>query len=89
MNLLQSVLIVSVNFVDRKFLLPQGVNLSVLTEFDLPDVPRDLVVPNLLGVEVEESDLRLGLSGLSEEIIHLRVFALLEGDDPLEGVELD
>lgn len=58
-------------------------------EFELLDVCREVVLANLLGVEVEEGDLRLGLCGLAEEVVHFGLLSLLESDDPVEGVELN
>jgi hypothetical protein len=85
-DLLQSVLGGWVNFVDAELVLAKGVEVVVRAEFKLLDVCGEVVLADLLGVEVEKGDLGLGLSGLAEEIVHLGLLSLLEGNDAIEGV---
>jgi len=83
------VLVVAVNLVDGEFVLSQCINLVVLTQLNLLDVPCNVILADLLGAEVKYSNLRIRLSSLSEEIIHLNLFSFLESNDSFEGIKLD
>jgi len=85
----KSVLVVAVNLVDGEFVLSQCINLVVLTQLNLLDVPCNVILADLLGAEVKYSNLRIRLSSLSEEIIHLNLFSFLESNDSFEGIKLD
>lgn len=88
-DLLQSVLGTCVDLVDCELLLAQGEELVAAAELNLNDIASQLVISDLLCAEVEESDLRLALSHLSKQIIHLLTLCQFECQDAVEGMQLD
>lgn len=58
-------------------------------ELNLDDIASQLVISDLLCAEVEESDLRLALSHLPEEVVHLLALCQFEGQDAVKGMQLD
>lgn len=78
-DLLQSVLGTCVDLVDCELLLAQGEELVAAAELNLNDIASQLVVSDLLRAEVKESDLRLALSHLPEEVVHLLALCQFKG----------
>ena len=63
MDLLKSVFVAAVDGVDGELVSSQSIDLVVLTQLNVFDVPSNIVLPNFLSVEIEEGNLRIGLGG--------------------------
>ena len=57
MHFFQPVLMAAVDLIDGEFISSQGINLIVLTQLNLSDFSRNVILSNLLGVEVKEGNL--------------------------------